>query len=555
MRTFRVSLLGVALVAACTTTDKTTSSGETGGTMVVAMPEPSNGLPPFIETGADRMVVDLLYDRLADMDTTLQTIGDKGFHGELARSWDWAPDSMSIAFHLDPRARWHDGQPVTAKDVKFSYDVFKDATVAPNVAPLITNLDSVTVRDSMTAVIWFHRRSPEQFYDGVYQVWIMPEHQLGAIPRPQLRTSEAVKHPIGSDRFKLARWETGQRIELIADTANYRGRAKLDRVIMRPITDFDAGVTQLFTGDADFFELLLPQYLPRVDSSKTVKAVPYPGFGYTFMGMNLNDPKSLKRPHPIFGDHATRLALSMAVDRKAMLQNVYGTNGKISYGPFPKSVVVADTALQLPPYDQARAKALLDSQGWKPGADGIRVKGGRRLEFGLVVPTSSRSRMTYAVLLQEAFKNVGAKVNIEQLDLNTFGQRQETRQFDAAMISYNTDPSPSGFKQTWSSSGIGKGGSNRVGYSNPKFDAMLDSSLASYDAAKAKQYASRAFQIEIDDAPGIWLYDVLNIAGAHKRLHITGLRADGWWNNLADWTIPANERIDRDRIPLNAGAR
>lgn len=523
--------------------------------MIVAMPEPSNALPPFIQGAADRMIVDLIYDRLADMDTTLQTIGDKGFHGELAKSWDWARDSLSIAFHIDPRAHWHDGRAVTAKDVKFSFDVFKDTVIAANVAPLLSNIDSVTVRDSMTAVVWFGHRAPEQFYDAVYQVWIMPEHLLGAIPHAQLRTSEAAKHPIGSDRFRLSRWESGQRVELVADTANYRGRAKLNRVVMRPMSDYDAGVTQLLTGDADFFEALLPQYLPRIDSSKTVRAVPYPGFGYTFMGMNLNDPKSLKRPHPIFGDRETRHALSMAVDRQAMLQNVFGRYGKISYGPFPKAVAVADTTLRLLPYDQARAKALLDSLGWKPGADGIRVKAGRKLEFGLMVPTSSRARMTYAVLLQEAFKNVGAKVDIEQLDLNTFGQRQETRQFDAELAAFSTDPSPSGFKQTWSSSGIGKGGGNVVGYTNAKFDGLLDSALTSYDAAKAKQYASRAFQIEIDDAPGIWLYDVLYIAGAHKRLHATGLRADGWWNSLADWTIPPNERIARDSIPLNAGAR
>jgi len=554
MRTFRASLLSIALVAACTTTEKAASSGETGGTIVVAMPEPSNGLPPFIRQGADRMLVDLIYDRLADMDTTLQTIGDKGFHGELARSWDWGRDSLSIAFHIDPRARWHDGQPVTARDVKFSFDVFKDTVIAANVAPLLANIDSVTVRDSMTAVTWFHHRAPEQFYDAVYQVWIMPEHQLGSIPHAQLRTSEALKHPIGTDRFRMVRWDPG-RIELVADTANYRGRAKIDRIIISPITDYDAGVTQFLTGQADFFEALLPQTIARVDSSKTVRVVPYPGFPYSFMGMNMNDPKAPKQPHRIFGDRSVRLALSMAVDRQAMLQNVFGRYGRPSYGPFPKSLGVADTTLRLLPFDPARAKALLDSLGWKPGPDSIRVKGGRKLEFGVIVPTSSRVRMSYAVLLQEAFRNVGAKMNIEQINLNTFGQRQETRQFDAALQSFNTDPSPSGYKQTWSSSGIGATGGNYVGYRNPRFDALIDSTLGSFDQSKAKRFASQAFQQMIDDAPAIWLYDVLTVGGAHRRIHITGLRADGWWNNLADWTIPPSERIDRDRVPLGASAR
>ena len=558
MRTsnFPTLLTLTLLAAACTgSTERAASTGDVGGTIVVSMPEPATSLPPYIRGAQDRMLVDLIYERLAEMDTTMQTVGDKGFHPRLAKSWDWAADSLSIAFHVDPRARFHDGQPVRAEDVVFSFDLFKDPKVAPSVVPLLANIDSVTARDSLTAVAWFKKRTPEQFYDATYQVWIMPKHLLAQVPRDQLNSSEWARKPIGTNRFRLARWEPGTRVEIVADTGNYRGRAKLDRVIMTPAADFDANITRLMTGEADFFEQLSPQLVPRVDSSKSLKTVPYPAFAYAFMGMNQRNPKNLSQPHPIFGDRDLRRALSMGIDRQSMLTNVFGKLGSPAYGPFPKTVSVADTTLRMLPYDVNAAKATLDSLGWKPGPDGIRVKNGKPLAFSLLVPTSSRARMSYAVLLQEQFKTLGAKVELESIDFNAFLARKENSRFDAIMDAYGTDPSPSGAKQSWSSTSIGAGGGNALGYRNHQFDVLLDSAIGSFDMAKTKQYASRAFQQVIDDAPAIWLYDLLNIAGAHKRIQVTALRADGWWSSLPDWTIPASQRIDRDRIGLTAANR
>jgi peptide/nickel transport system substrate-binding protein len=552
MRPIRVLLLTTSVLAACTTSDRGATDGANGGTIVIAMPEPSNVLPPYIGSAQDKMFVDLIYDRLADMDTTLATIGDRGFHPHLAASWDWAPDSLSIAFHVDPRARWHDGKPVTAQDVKFSFDVSHDPKITPELAPNLANIDSVTVRDSLTAVAWFRQRRPEQFYELVYNTYIMPEHVLGAVPPAQLRTTDLARKAIGSNRFRLSRWEPGTRVELIADTSNFRGRAKLDRVVLMPIADFDAGVTRLLTGQADFFEFLLPQHVARVDSSPDHKVIPYPGLGYAFLGMNQRDPANPSRPHPVFGDVGLRRALAMAVDRRGMLQNVFGKYGQISYGPFPLSLAVADTTLRQPGFDTGHAAALLDSAGWRRGADGVRVKNGRPLEFTVLVPTSSKARMSYAVLLQEQLRNVGAKMNIEPLDINVFVQRQDAKKFDAVMSAYSTDPSPSGSRQNWHTEGMRPGGRNALSYSNPRFDALIDSSLASSDFAQMKRYASQAYQVLMNDVPAIWLYDVNSMAGAHKRIHTVGMRADGWWINLADWTIPPGERIDRDRIGLTA---
>jgi peptide/nickel transport system substrate-binding protein len=528
---------------------------DVGGTVVFASAGDADVLfPPLSFTAVGKAVSDVVFDKLAEIGPDLNTIGDRGFTPRLARRWTWARDSLSIAFEIDPRARWHDGRPVRASDVLFSFDVLRDPAVGSPFAGLVASIDSVTVRDSMTAVAWYKKRTPEQFYDFVYQVVIIPEHVYGAVPRANLKTSDLLRRPVGSGRFRFVRWEPGVRLEIAADTANYRGRAKLDRVVWSISSDGPSAAAKLFSGEADFWENLTPDQLARAVRDSTLRVLPYPGLQYAFLGMNLRERRGT-RPHPIFGDHAVRRALSMAVDRRAMLRNVFDTVGKISYGPFPRTQTVADTTIELPPYDVARAKALLDSAGWRETPSGLRQKQGKSLEFGILVPQSSRLRMAYAVLLQEQMRGVGATVKVDRVDFPTFQARQEARDFDAAIMAFSTDPGASGTKQYWHSSSAAKGGNNYVGYTNPRFDALLDSAIASFEPKTSKAYARRAYEVLVHDAPAIWLYDVLTLAGMHRRIRTAGLRADGYWAGLADWHIPVSERIARDRVGLVTATR
>jgi peptide/nickel transport system substrate-binding protein len=153
-------------------------------------------------------------------------------------------------------------------------------------------------------------------------------------------------------------------------------------------------------------------------------------------------------------------------------------------------------------------------------------------------------------LLQDAFRRVGASVKVDETDFATFMAKQSTHAFDTELASYATDPSVSGFKQSWTTAGIGKDGSNFPAYSNHVVDALLDSATSTFDPARTKSYARRAFETIIDDAPGIWLYEPLTIAGVHRRIHPTTMRADGYWSDLGGWWIPAAQRSARDRIGL-----
>lgn len=553
LRPLPLAVLVAAAACSETTPDAAdTARGEAtpGGTLVIATPaEPDLLIPGLTQSIGGRMATDMMFDRLAEIGDDLNTIGDVGFAPRLARRWTWAPDSLSIAFELDPRARWHDGRPVRASDVKFTFDLHKDPAVASRIAASIANITGVEVRDSLTAVVRFAKRSPEQFYDAVYQAPIMPEHVYGK-DRAGIRGSAAARNPVGSGRFRFARWDAGSRMELVSDTANYRGRALLDRVVWTLTPDPTAALMRLTAGEADFLESVPAEEAERVDAMVTLRVFPYDNLQYSFMAMNQRARKGARGAHPVFGDVRVRRALSMAVDRDAMLRNVFGTYGRRSYGPFPRGLGVADTTLELPPFDTTAASALLDSAGWVRGTNGIRSKGGRPLAFTILVPAASKPRMGYAVLLQEQFRRIGANVTLETADFPTFLAKMDARDFDATLQAFSVDPSPSGAREQYGSEGATVGGPNIFMYASPAFDTHLDRALNAYEPARAKAHMRNAYRQLVADAPGIWLYDILALAGAHERIEMAPMRADEYWAHIADWYIPEDERLPRDRVGL-----
>lgn len=542
----------VLAVVACSSNERSTggTGGTYGGTFIYsAVGDATDIFPLFIADQNGRMVADLVFDRLADIGPHLSTLGDKEFTPRLAKSWDWSPDSLSIAFHIDPRARWHDGKPVTASDVRYSFRMFADPKAGSAAVQLLGNIDSVQVRDSLTAVVWYKKHLPEEFYNFVYQISVIPEHVYGSIPPEQLHTSPKTKELIGSGPYRFVRWQPGVRIDLIADTANYRGRPNFDRIVMTALADPNAGVTQVLTGQSDFLQGFPADQLEKLDSSKVARRIDVPTLGYTWLGFMPNPRKQKTGSHPIFGDVRVRRALSMAVDRKAMLQNVFGSAGHLGYGPFPAVLAYADTTLKLPPYDTVAAKALLDSAGWRVGPNGVRVKNGVPLKFSITTSATSLFRRRYAVLLQEAFKRVGAQVDIDAVDGPTFvNGRLNPGDFDAILGTFSPDPDVGGARESWGSAAIGS--TNWLHYSNRKFDTLLDSAVASFDPAKSHAYSSRAFQQIVDDAPAIWLYDLTFTNALNRRIQIVEPVLPTFWMQLPRWSVPADKRIDRDRIGL-----
>ena len=291
----RIPALCALLLCACSN-DGRLAGAKRATTLVISLPSDADNLLPPLSTSEVAGQVDaMLFEKLAEIDDSMNVIGDKGARPSLADSWSWAPDSLSIAFHLDPKARWQDGVPVRAADVIYSFNINKSKTVGSSLIPLLADVDSVTARDSLTPVVWFHGRSLEQFYNAATQVRVLPAHLLQTIPDSALQTSPFGRNPVGSGPYKFVRWVSGSTIEVAADSTFHRGRPKIDRIIWSVTASPDAAMLRLFSGEANFADKLRKQDVEQIAKHPELKLVRYPSMLAFFVRFNERERKGRGR--------------------------------------------------------------------------------------------------------------------------------------------------------------------------------------------------------------------------------------------------------------------
>ena len=207
--------------------------GDYCGTLIFAAAgQPDILLPPVTESALARDIHDQLFLKLADLGMSTNTIGDRDFTPQLAQRWEWT-GPKTLVFHLDPRARWQDGRPVTAGDVAFTFAVYTDPKVGASSRESLRRIASVTARDSLTAVFQFTTTYAEMFYDAVYDMRILPAHLLEHTPREQLSAAPFGRAPIGDGPYRFVSWRAGESIELAADSTFFLGRPHIRRLIWR----------------------------------------------------------------------------------------------------------------------------------------------------------------------------------------------------------------------------------------------------------------------------------------------------------------------------------
>jgi peptide/nickel transport system substrate-binding protein len=543
MRVFSGRILTILLIAvACSSDGGSGTTGDIGGTLTIALPaEPPTLFPPLVRGTMEKEIADQIFDALAEIGPARNTVGDEGWTPRLAESWQWSTDSLSITFKLHPQAKWHDGHPVTSADVRFTVDVTKDPKVLARAAGALADVDSVSTPDPRTAVVWFARRSPEQFYIVAHNVVPIPEHILRDADRANLSAHVFGRAPIGTGPFRFVRWEPNTLLEVAADTVHYLGRPKLDRVIWMLNPDVVAALVNVLAGQIDALEIVSPDGMTQIAGQTSIGAVAYSSPNYGYLGFNFRDPANAARPHPLFGDRALRRALVMAIDRKTLLKNVYDSLAWLGSGPFPRGLSTSDTTLAIQPFDSTGADRLLDSLGWKDqNGDGVREKGGRPLRFGITTMSVSAGRRRYAELIQAQLKSHGVQVDVDLAEPAVVMGRAYDGKYDAILHNWGAEPSPSSIRDQWRSPSGAKRGNNLQHYGNPVVDAAIDSALTEPDPSRSRALYRRAYQGIIEDAAGVWLYENRYFMALNKRVQPAISSTDFWWRQLRDWSIRKN---------------
>jgi peptide/nickel transport system substrate-binding protein len=527
-------VVAVTLLAACGG-ERRGATGS-GGVLVIATPGDADILlPPLSATGTGRNAGDRIFPRLAELTLELNTIDDSGFAPSLAERWEHR-DSTTIVFHLDRRARWQDGVPVTARDVAFTFALYTDSALGSGYRPNLAQIASVTPEDSFTVAFAFRRWYPEQLYDATYHMRVLPRHLLDTIPAERLGSAAFARAPVGIGPYRFVRWTPGAEIVVAADSGYFRGRPRLDRIVWRLMPDVSSGVSALIAGEVDAIEVIpQPAELDRAARDSNLVLMPYASPILMFVAFNLRRPP--------FDDRALRRALSFAVDRATMVRSVFGPYGEVPVGATSRMQWIAALPVRQLLYDTAAAARTLDSLGWRTGPGGVRVRAGRPLRFTLILPVTSAVRRQGAVLLQEQLRRVGVDMQIQPVDLSVLEQRSGGGAFDAAFIGRSLDASPSALVGDWTSDAVA---ANYGAYRSAAFDSLVLAAVAAPTRERAAPLFRAALEQINDDAPALFLFSPRNNAVIHRRYANVTIRPDAWLATVHEWGIPTDRRLPRD---------
>lgn len=509
---------------------------ESTSVVIVTGQQATTPVPTLMEGPQNNLanfeIADHLFLRLAEVGPGLITAGDRGFLPRLARRWT-RRDSLTLIFELDPRARWHDGAPVTSRDVVFTYRRARDPEIAPRLAQVTRRIASVEAEDDRHVVFRFSEVYAEQLYDASFHVAILPAHLLADLPPTKEAWSGFVQRPLGSGPYRWVRRVEGQFIELAANREFFLGRPKIERVIVQVAASADARLNLLLAGDADAIDNIPPPLTnyARVEAARHVRVVQVPSNNVGYLLFNQRDPAARDRPHPILAEADVRRALVLALDRDLLVRAVLGQYGYVPFGPVSAQLWIRHRAPEPTGQDQSTARRLLAGRGWVDrNQDGIRDdRNGAPLSLRLTVSTSSFIRSQMAVMIKEQLRQVGVDIELVRVEAPVWLQRRAAGDFDIDFSAATQDPSPSGLVQSWTCGGP----TNVAGYCDPAADSLLQAAIASPRADSGLWHAYLR-QVEAT-APAAFLYTQTFVFGVNRRFRDVTIRPESSWRALWRW--------------------
>jgi peptide/nickel transport system substrate-binding protein len=498
--------------------------------VIAAVREPEAMLPPLVSETVGRDIGDQVWERLADLRSAAGPSDTSAYQPRLASAWERL-DSLTWRFHLRPGARWQDGTPLTAADVKFSFDAYTDSLIDNQARAVLERLH-VVVEDSATFRIRFRDPSPEQLYDATYQVRIIPAHIWASRPVGAWAADTLVSHLVGSGPYRIATWKRGEYLTLEADSGAGRW-PNISRVIWRFTSDPEAAINLALAGEADVLEQVgSPSQQARFARDSAFELKPYPSAVYGFLAFRIADARG--RPHPIFGRREVRRALALGVNRRTVARSLLGPATLTPGGPMSGILWIAHQPIHVLPFDTAAARRSLDQDGWLL-TGGTRARAGVPLRFDILVPGTSSIRKQAAEILQEAWRQLGADVTVTTVDFPVFEERIRAGKFDTYIGAYLDEPSPRGVADQFGRSGWGQLNYGR--YANPHFDQLWASASREPDLSVATRRYEEALDTLNADAPAVFLYSPTNVAAIRRTVLDVQLNPYSWAAGLRGWRL------------------
>jgi len=499
-----------------------------GDTIVETSIGDATTLVPIVASdSASHAICGLVFNGLLKYDKDIKLVG------VLAKTWDISEDGKVITFHLRQGVKWHDGAPFTAYDCEFTYQKLIDPEVRTPYSGDFREMEKVEVIDDYTFQVTYK----EVFSPGLasWGMWILPKHLL---ENENLNNTKFSRNPIGTGPYKFKKWLSGQRIELVSNHDYFEGQPGIDRFIYKIIPDQATMFLELSTGQVDNMSLTPLQYSRQTDTKffkKNYQKFRYPSFGFTYLGLNLEDPK--------FSDLRVRKAINFAINKDEIIDGILLGLGRVCTGPFTPESWAYNKNIIPAGYEPDKARQLLAEAGYQDiNKDDWLDKNGEIFEFTIITNQGNSQRQMAAEIIQRRLKDVGIKVKIKVIEWSAFiTEFVDKRNFEAILLGWGLSRDPDLY-DIWHSSKTKPGEFNFVNYKNEEVDQLLVAGRRTFDVEERTKIYNRIHELIYNDQPYIFLYvpDALPIV--HSRFKGIEVAPSGIGHNFIKWFVPRDEQ-------------
>lgn len=512
---------------------QTPPDAPTGRVIVGLSQEPTvfNPLMPKIEV--DDNVHFSIFDALFRIDSNGEIVPNLAAEVPTLENGGISEDGLNWRVKLRDDVTWHDGEPFTAEDVRFTLEL----VVNPDFRAWRTTGHDL-VRDievvSPTEITWRMEQAFAPYLSFLTETFIVPEHLLASAEDPN--EAPFNREPVGTGAFKWGRRTAGDNLTLVANPDYHGDGPYIEELVFRYIPDMTVLFTQFQSGAID---LVGRSYITQ-DNYEAAKALPdrqvdlVPAPSVESIYLNLGRPQ--------FQDPAVRQALYYALDRSAIIDVLYYGLPTPTETFMPPQSIYHHDSLPAQEFNLDRAREILDEAGWMPGADGVREKDGVRLEFNNSTTTGAHLREQTQQFVQQTFAEIGVRMNIENMPAAVmWGDFWGQSQFDSAMVGITyliaADPDVTNRFHSRAIVAQGGNGSNTGQYSNPAVDALLEEGARTFDPAERMAIYREVQEIIRSELPFLPLFSYTQVYGRKAGLEgfvpNTNTRSETW--NAASW--------------------
>ncbi|MFY9720806.1 MAG: peptide ABC transporter substrate-binding protein [Candidatus Cybelea sp.] len=475
--------------------------------------DPKN-LNPLLDSASPMLDLSMfIYSWTVRYDQNARPVPDALRELPTIQNGDVSKDGLTLKYKLRPNMKWQDGVALTCKDLRFTWQVVMNTHNNVVTTDGFKDIGSIDCTDPTVAVVHMKK----VYAPFLQQLWsvngnapILPEHLLAKYndDKGSFNTAPYNSLPVGSGPFKVVAWHRGQDVRMVANPNFYLGKPKLNEVIYKILPDENTAFTQLQTHELDMVAIgsgmKWPQYQGlAADPHNGLRAIRVEAFLWSHVDFNLR--------HPIVSDVVVRRAIAYGTDRNEIIEKVlHGSAipGETDQQPHFSWATTTDIAHY--PYDPAKAKALLDADGWKAGPDGIRTKNGQRLEFTLSTQTESNVGKASEIVLQRQWRDIGIQADVKNYPTSEFFDNStngilQGGHYDVASFAWfgAADPDDSAI---YSGDNFAPHGQNAMFWNNRRATDAMNDALKTVDQARRKRDYTVVQQQLALDVPTIILY-------------------------------------------------